>query len=257
MKVISSRDNRYIKECFKLKQRKYRESGGIFLVEGLKMLEEALAFSPAVIKYVLIDESIEHLELPQISGQVFLVNHKLMQEISDTETPQGIVAVVEKPYRRLDDLIKDNSLLVLLDGVADPGNMGTIMRTAWAFDAGGILLTKGCVDPFSPKAVRSSMGGIFNLPIIENITISDIEDLQKSGFQLISTAIKAPICYCECDYTRPSIITIGNEAHGISQEIGQISNALISIPINPRVDSLNAGVACGIILSEVRKQKDC
>lgn len=257
MKIITSRDNRYIKEALKLKQRKYRVSEGLFLIEGQKMLDEALAYSPDVIKYIFIDESVDFHASSPLNEKTYVINHKLMQEVSDTESPQGIVAVVEKPRWQLNNITKDNSLLVLLDEVADPGNMGTIIRTAWAFNVDGILLTKGCVDPFSSKVIRSSMGGIFNIPIIENITISDIVDLKAKGYRLISTALNVAKSHYECNYIAPSIIVIGNEAHGISDKILNASDCLITIPINPRVDSLNAGVACGIILSEARKQKDC
>ncbi len=256
MKTITSRDNRHIKECLKLKKRKYRDISGLFVVEGLKIIEEAQAASNLKIRYIFAEESVAlNYPLQDLGAEVFMVNSRLMEEISNTDTPQGLVAIVEKPVWDITAIKNNASLLVLLDGIADPGNMGTIIRTAWAFGAGGILLTNDCVDPFSPKVVRSTMGGIFNLPVFEDITISDINDLKESGFRLISSAVNVAASYYECDFTKPAIITIGNEAHGVSPELLKKSDVLVTIPINPCVDSLNAGIACGIILSEVWKQK--
>lgn len=257
MKTISSRDNRYIKECLKLKKRKYRDTTGLFVVEGHKMLMEAIACSNQKICHVFVEETmVDNYDLSELSCDVFVINSKLMAEISDTDTPQGIIAVVAKPVWSLENLKKSNKVLVLLDSIADPGNMGTIIRTAWAFNGGGVLLTAGCVDPYGHKVVRSTMGGIFNIPIIQNITISDIIDLKQAGFSLLGSALNNATKYYEIDFTKPSIIIIGNEAHGVSKEFFSICDDLVTIPINPYVDSLNAGVACGIILSEVQKQKD-
>lgn len=256
MKVISSRENRYIKECLKLKKRKYRDQTGLFVIEGPKMLKEAINSPNVKISYIFIEASLADDYEGFDQGEVFVLDSKLLMEIADTETPQGIVAVVEKPLWSLDNIKKVSSTLVLLDGIADPGNMGTIIRTAWAFNVDGILLTKGCVDPFGHKVVRSTMGGIFNIPVFQNITMSDIESFKKSGFSVIGSAVKNAVNYNEYDFTMPTIVIIGNEAHGISEELLDLCDKLITIPINPCVDSLNAGIACGIILSEARKQKD-
>lgn len=256
MKVISSRENRYIKECLSLKKKKYRDQTGLFVIEGPKMLKEALNSPNVKIAYTFIEASLaDTYEVPD-EGEVYVLDSKLLAEITDTETPQGIVAVVEKPNWKLDDIKKASSLLVLLDGVADPGNMGTIIRTAWAFNLDGILLTKGCVDPFGHKVVRSTMGGIYNIPIFQNITIGDIESFKKEGFRLLGSALKNAVNYYDYDFTKSTIVVIGNEAHGVSKELFNLCDDLITIPINPSVDSLNAGIACGIILSEAKKQKD-
>lgn len=256
MKVITSRENHYIKECVKLKKRKYRDQTGLFVIEGPKMLSEAVNSPNIKLAYIFIEKSLaEDFQLPD-NTEVFVLDNKLIAEIADTETPQGIVAVVEKPRWELDNIKKDNATLLLLDGIADPGNMGTIIRTAWAFNVDGILLTKGCVDPYSHKVVRSTMGGIYNIPIFQNITFSDIESFKKKGFRLVGSAVKNAVKYYEYDFTKSTIIIIGNEAHGISEELLAICDDLVTIPINPCVDSLNAGIACGIILSETQKQKE-
>ncbi|HZJ84869.1 MAG TPA: RNA methyltransferase [Syntrophomonadaceae bacterium] len=256
MKVISSRDNRHIKDCLKLKQRKYRDAKGLFIIEGSIMLEEALSFNKFAIQQIFLTESLANkLDLAELNSEIFLLNTRLMAEISETSTPQGVLAVVEKPVWSLENIKKESSLLVLLDRIADPGNMGTIIRTALALGVEGLLLTPACVDPFSPKVVRSSMGAIFNIPLLQNITLSDINIFKEKGFKLVGTALNNAAIYYEYDYNNPSIIVIGNEAHGLSEELVHKCDKLVKIPINPIVDSLNAGVACGIILSEAWKQK--
>ncbi len=257
MKIITSRDNRNIKNCLKLKQKKHRDDQGLFFIEGIKMFAEALISYKTGIQQVFVDESmVDQLDLSEIKSQIFVLNSRLMAEISDTSTPQGVLAVIKKPVWDFAQIPENTSLLVLLDGIADPGNMGTIIRTALALGVGGLLLRPGCVDPFSPKVVRATMGGIFNLPLMEDITLSHISNFKKAGFKIVGADIGNSLPYYKYDFTHPSIIVIGNETHGISKELLHKCDKLVKIPINPSVDSLNAGVACGIILSEVWKQKN-
>ncbi|HZK42684.1 MAG TPA: RNA methyltransferase [Syntrophomonadaceae bacterium] len=257
MKIISSRDNRYIKDCIKLKMRKYRDITGLFVIEGKRMMEELIACPDLKIRHVFIEESVANdYDLEVFNSEVFLINSKLMAEISDTDNPQGILAVVEQPIWNKENLKKDASVLVLLDGITDPGNMGTIIRTSWVFNVDGVLLTSGCVDPYSHKVVRSTMGGILNIPIFRNITISDIEDLTAANFSLLGSTVNDAKKYYEYDFTIPTIIIIGSEGQGMSSSLAKRCHDLITIPINPNADSLNAGVACGIILSEVLRQRD-
>lgn len=256
MKIISSRDNQYIKDCLKLKQRKYRDKTNHFIIEGQRIFKEAVTYSPHSIKQIFIEESeVNKYDLAEVKAEIFIISSKLMLEISDTDTPQGILAVVEKLDWDLEKVKRDNNLFVLLDNIADPGNIGTIIRTALAFNIGGVLLTLGSVDPYSPKVIRSTMGGIFHLPIFQNITLSDIENFKNAGFKLVGSSLNNAINYYEYDYKNPTILIIGNEAHGISHELLNRCDNLVKIPINVVVDSLNAGVACGIILSEAWKQK--
>ncbi|MGI5911894.1 MAG: TrmH family RNA methyltransferase [Syntrophomonadaceae bacterium] len=145
--------------------------------------------------------------------------------------------------------------MFLLDRVSDPGNMGTIIRTAWALDIEGILLTEDCTDPFSPKVVRASMGGILNVPVYTAVSWESIKQLRAKGYQIVGTAIDAPVNFFDFNYSGANIIVIGSESKGVSNDILVNCDSLIKIPINPVVDSLNAAIACAIIMMEIRKQR--
>ena len=148
-----------------------------------------------------------------------------------------------------------NACLFLLDQISDPGNLGTIIRTAWALDIDGILLSKGCTDPFSPKAVRASMGGILNIPVYTSVGLKELDSLKSAGYKITGTALNVRTSVFDCDYRQAQVIVIGSESRGVRPEIQRCCDKLIKIPINPAVDSLNAAVACAIIMAEVRKQR--
>lgn len=258
MKKITSKDNQYIKHAVSLKNKKYRTREQMFLLEGKKMVTEALQNNSPLVR-IMVDEA--HIEeygdlIQQFSDLEWLqIDSKIFNGIADTETPQGIIAVASIPRPSFRELLKQNTSLFLLDQISDPGNLGTIIRTAWALDIDGILLSEGCTDPFSPKAVRASMGGILNLPVYTCIGLKELDSLRSAGYSLIGTALDARTNVFNCDYKKPHIIVIGSEARGVRPEIQRCCDKLIKIPINPAVDSLNAAVACAIIMIEVRKQR--
>lgn len=258
MQSILSRDNQKIKDTAKLKNKKYRNQEQAFIIEGKKMLEEALKYPKNIIR-IFVDQTKEQeyreLHEKYNSLEWYSVESRLIEYISDTETPQGIVAVISQPCCSWDELMQKASLLLLLDQVADPGNMGTIIRTAWAFDVDGILLTRDCVDPFSPKVVRATMGGIFNLPLIDNVTGPDLERLKAVGFNVLCSSLDAARSCYSLDFSGKNLVVIGSEARGVSSEIRMKCDTLFKIPTNPQVDSLNAAVACAIIINEAWQQK--
>ncbi|MDD3888851.1 MAG: RNA methyltransferase [Syntrophomonadaceae bacterium] len=260
MRRISSRDNSKIKNFIKLiNNSKYRTREKMFVIEGRKMIREALECKNILLR-LFIDESLvedfqEEISLTDEDVDCCLLDKKLMNLLTDTEKTQGIAAVVQKPDYSFDSLLQNEELLVLLDRISDPGNLGTIIRTSWAFDVGGVLLTPGCVDPFSPKVVRSTMGGIFHMPVFENISLEDMGRLKKHGYNFTGTSMNTSQDYYSEELTGKKIIVIGNEARGISAEVRNVCQNFVKIPINYRVDSLNAAVACGIIIAEARKQK--
>jgi TrmH family RNA methyltransferase len=250
MRLINSLENKEVKYAASLLQKKYRDREKRFLVEGLKSIEAA---GPHLLEAVFIDNDRVNdcqriIETPGIN--CYAVDKRIIKKICDTDTPQGIVAIAKQPVVEMADLLKTRGLLVLLDRITDPGNMGTIIRSAWAFEAGGVLISAGSVDPFSPKVVRSTMGGIFNVPLALNIDQSQIEFFQKQGYKLVCTDIRASQNFYDIDYNCHQIIVIGNEAAGVSEYIKNISDELIKIPVNPTADSLNAAVACAIIMQE-------
>ncbi len=259
MKKIISRDNQYIKQAISLKNRKYRIREQMFLLEGKTMMVEALQSKHPLVR-VLVDEAHreEYQDLyEQFSWLEWLeIESRLFKAIADTETPQGIIAVAPIPTPDFTRLMGQNASLILLDQIADPGNLGTIIRTAWALDIDGVLLSDGCTDPFSPKAVRASMGGILNVPIYTSVGELEIEMLKTAGYQIIGSVLDTSTTIFENDYQKPTVIVIGSEARGISPAIKDCCNNFSRIPINPAVDSLNAAVACAIIIMEVWKQRN-
>lgn len=255
MKLIKSMDNKEVKYAASLMQRKYRDRENRFLVEGLKLVEAA---GRHLMETVFIDsacqEDYQHV-IDDPNMNCCLVDSRIIRKICDVDTPQGIVAVVRKPMTEPGGILGDTGLIVLLDRITDPGNMGTIIRSAWALHAGGVLIRAGSVDPFSPKVVRATMGGIFNVPLVVNASKEDIKLYQKEGFKLICTDIKTDHSFYDIDYTNKKILVIGNEAAGVSEDIRQICDDFIKIPVNSKADSLNAAVACAIIMQEAYRQR--
>jgi TrmH family RNA methyltransferase len=255
MKLINSTDNKDVKYAASLLQKKYRDRENRFLIEGYKSMEAA---DKRLIETVFVDSSKQmhyenYINDPEIN--CCLVDQKIMRKICDTDSPQGIAAIVKKPEAELDTLLKAQGLLILLDRITDPGNMGTIIRSAWALNAGGILAGPGCVDVFSPKVVRATMGGIFNLPVITDFSLDQIRFCQDKGYTLVCTDIQATRSFYDVDYTKKKILIIGNEAAGVSNELKNLCDEFIKIPVNPTADSLNAAVACAIILQEAFRQR--
>lgn len=255
MKYLSSRDNPLIKKLIKLKNKKYRDQDNLFIIEGEKSVAEAVRQRIAL-RYLLFDADRlpgDTVDVPA-GVECFELAPGLINEICDTENPQGIIAAASIPE---DDfrLIGGDKLLVLLDDVSDPGNVGTIIRSAWALGAEGVLMTTGCADPYSPKVVRASMGGILHMPVYRNFALEGLELLKSQGYLIYCTDVNSPNTLYEQDMTGGKIIVIGNESRGISRESENASDKKFKIPINPQVDSLNAAIACAIILAEAWQQR--
>jgi len=256
MKKIVSRDNTHIKQAAKLKNKKYRQQQKLYLIEGQRLVNEALMSNQVVEKvFVAEDFSIsDEMNRRLQNFDCYLIPPALFSSITDTENPQGIAAIVQKPEPDRDILADNITCLLLLDQITDPGNMGTIIRTAWAFNFDGIMLTPGCVDPYNPKVVRATMGGIFHLPVYE-IHEQVLDGLIRSGYRLIGSYPDACNSIYEVDYTGPIVVVIGSEAQGISPAISERCKVKAFIPVNSRVESLNAAVSCAIIMSEANRQR--
>ncbi len=255
---IRSKDNKKIKYAAGLKQKSIRKQEASFLIEGKKMLGEALKY-PGLLRQVFIEEEMipeyEEIHLLNPGGEFYVVDKRLMRHISSTETPPGILAVCQVPPRPRENAFSENCFLLYLDRIADPGNLGTIIRNAWALGVDGILLSPGSVDPFSPKAVRASMGGIFNIPLFLDFTLGELKGLREEGFTLFCASLQAELEVFSIDFTGPSVLVIGNESKGVNPAVGEICDIDCKIPIRPEVDSLNAAVACAIIIFEAWKQR--
>ncbi|MGI5921843.1 MAG: TrmH family RNA methyltransferase [Syntrophomonadaceae bacterium] len=257
MKYISSADNGIVKLAVKLADKKNRDRESLFFVEGRNLILEVIK-QPELVYALFIDESREDEYQDLISAHCSLpwycLKSQLIKRVCATETPQGIAAIVRKPRWSWEQIIGENSLLLLLDQIADPGNMGTIIRTAWAFGVDGILLTRGCVDPYGAKVVRSTMGGILNVPLFET-SPDQLASLKDKGYIFLGADVAGKCSFYDMVYTKPTVIVIGNEAKGISAGIKQTCNYLFRIPINSGTESLNAAVACAIIIQAAYRQR--
>lgn len=257
LQEINSIDNQKIRNAAKLKSRKYRNSEQAFLAEGRKILEEALKHPENILR-IFVDHSLieDYREWSEKYNclEWYSVDKKSIDYISDTKTPQGIIAVMRKPCWSLADFISRPSFLLFLDHIADPGNMGTIIRSGWALGVAGIMLSRECVDPYSPKVVRATMGGILHIPLFNNISFQDLQVLKDAGFKLLCSSVDAASTCYDMDFTGKTVAFIGSESHGVSAQIKNYCDNCFKIPTNPQVDSLNAAVACAIIINEAWKQ---
>jgi TrmH family RNA methyltransferase len=257
VKLISSQDNKYIKLGASLKIKKHRDEEKMFLVEGKRAVAEALQ-KPDLMEAIFVNESLaeEYQELADLlSFEAYMVSSQLMRHICSTETPQGIAAIMKTPVWSWLDVVNKPGLLILLDRVSDPGNMGSIFRTCWALGVQGVLMTKGCADPFSPKVVRSTMGALLNIPVFRDISDIQLDVLHEQGYEFICTDLNDDDNYYSLKYPDKSIIIIGSEAIGASVELKKRCKRFIKIPMNPQVDSLNVAAACAIIVAEVARQR--
>ncbi|QGT99717.1 putative RNA methyltransferase YsgA [Candidatus Syntrophocurvum alkaliphilum] len=258
MKVITSKDNKEIKLAYKLRNKKTRQQENAFFIEGKKIVEEALKETKLTKKVFLMDDLVDEfrdyiLENPQIDW--YNIDTNLLNHICTTETPQGIAAIVQKPECSLIDVIEANNIFLLLDQIADPGNLGSIIRTAWAMKVDGVLLTPGNVDPFSPKVVRSTMGGIFKIPVFTNIGIQHLRLLKDKGYTIACTDLRTENDFYNVDFNQSMVVVMGSEASGVSREVKDECQLYFKIPIDEQVDSLNVAIACGIIISETFRQR--
>ena len=254
--IITSTKNKKYKFIKSLQQKKARQSEGLFSVEGIKSVRDA-ANSNAHIQLIAMSESFYGSADADIAQNIptLIVTDDIFSGLCDTKTPQGIIAVIKITADKqfTPDLSK---LYIFCDNVSDPGNLGTIIRTADAAGFGGVLLSKGCADLYSPKTVRSSMGSFFNIDIIPDFEYNDLISLKSKGFRLFCGALTDDsISYTQADFTEPSVIIVGNEANGASDVILQASEHII-IPIHGNAESLNVGVAASILMYEGVRQRE-
>lgn len=257
MNTITSKDNSLVKFVRKLKDKKYRRKEKKFIVEGFRFVEEALK-SDYCIEYILINEKALNkaqefnINIETIENKVYILNENLFKSISGTQNSQGILAIVNmKEVLKL----KEEGIYILADRVQDPGNMGTIIRTAHAANASGILITEGTVDIYNEKTLRASMGSIFYMPIIEDFKLDKIKDLKLKGFNLLASSLDTNKNLYDLDLSNKKIIlAVGNEGSGLSKEVYNISDETFIIPMPGNAESLNAGVATSIILFEIVRQ---
>lgn len=259
MQHITSKDNNLIKETKKLKEKKYRSEKGLFIIEGFRFIEEALK-STFHIETIFISENslskfsdygLENCLKEDI--KVISLPEGVFKSISSTDSPQGILAIVRI---KSDEIFNSANNYVLVDKVQDPGNLGTIIRTAHAAGYSGIILTKGTVDLYNEKTLRSTMGSIFNIPIIEDKDLSFTKELRNNGYKLVCSSLDTNYNFYDIDFTQKLIISVGNEGNGISEELYNISDIKVKIPMPGGAESLNVAVAASIMIYEGVRQKN-
>ncbi|MGM0396241.1 MAG: TrmH family RNA methyltransferase [Bacillota bacterium] len=259
MHQITSPNNPLIREIKSLNRRKNRWKEKAFIVEGIKMINEALENNVSLTK-IIYTEALLNTEqgkelseiLKELKQTVFMQN-TLFDKISNVENTQGVLGLVNfEPYG-IEEILEDG-LLIYLDGLQDPGNMGTIVRSADAFGITGIIIGENTVDPYNPKVVRASMGSIFRVPLyfVESVK----RDLDKSlhGRRIIATSLQDAISLNELEFRSNDVIVIGNEGNGVSAEIIAKSDLRVIIPMRGDAESLNAGVAASVIMYESSRQ---
>lgn len=250
-----------LKQLRSLKQKQGRTRQGKFLIEGTHLCQEALL---ADVKLELLLYTRDGFQTAEIKGVVveaqkrgvpnLLVPPSVLKSLADTVTPQGVLAVASRwapstPQAR-------GEVLILLDRVQDPGNVGTIIRTADAAGAHGVILSRGTADPFSPKALRSTMGSIFHLPIeVDGEAQKIVSHLKNRDYRIFVAEPSAKRVYTEVRYPRRFLLVLGNEARGVRTGLRALADELICVPIRGRAESLNVSVTAGVILYETLRQR--
>lgn len=247
--IITSKDNEIIKNIKKLHDKKYRIDS--YIVEGIKMVKEAISENQ-LIELIAIREDFE-INFDTKNIKIITVSSKVFNDISDVKTPQGILAVIKKkPNKQIET---NTDYILALDSLQDPGNMGTIIRTADSANINQIIINKTTVDPYSSKVIRSTMGAIYRMNIIEVENLeSTLKELQDKSFKVITTDLKAEKSIYDINYNR-TIVVIGNEANGVSQEVLEIADERVIIPMLGKTESLNASIAASIMIYEHVRQK--
>lgn len=251
IRIIQSRDNKIIKTIRSLNRKKGREKCGLYYAEGLRIVRDSVTYIPDKIEYLLasqtfFDNNEDFIKALDRDGKiVYITDDKIFNEVCDTETPQGILSVIKISEKSTVNTECD--YILILDGVSEPGNMGTIIRTAEASGVNQICLIGSCADIYNPKTVRSSMGSVFRMDFAA-IDTSDIFKLRQSGFTIAVTALSNSVSIEEADISGKRAIVVGSEAHGASEAVISASDISVRIDMRGNTESLNAAVAAGIAM---------
>lgn len=237
-----------------------REESFIF-IEGERLIEECLQSNLAVEACFHSPELSPRAEtilteLTERSCPSFATADAVMATISDTVNTQGLIVIAKRPAATLNQVLSSGSPIVCLDSVQDPGNFGTILRTAEAAGAKGVISLKGSVDAFAPKTLRSAMGSAFRLPIATDVSIEDFQaKTSASGLKTVATTADGETVYSNFNWQQPTVIIFGNEANGVSRDLLEQCDARISVPLCAPVESLNVAAAAAVVLFEAARQK--
>ncbi len=259
MQIITSKDNENIKNIKKLKERKYRDLNNEYIIEGIKIIKEAINEKANIKKIIVCEECLANNLLDDkllyeiAKYDCIYVTKKIFETITDVSNPQGILAIVEKNNKR--EINYKEDIIIALDGIQDPGNLGTILRTIDSANLTQIIVSKDTVDAYNQKVVRSTMGAIFRINIVEEENLKEtLKNIKKHKYKIMCTDLSANKNIYEADYNK-KILVIGNEANGVTQEVLELADEKIIIPMLGKTESLNASVATSIIVYEYIRKK--
>ncbi len=258
--MITSTSNPQVKQLIQLQRKaKERSAADAFIAEGPKMARE-VPDEDLLQLYCSETYYRNHPDLPEEDRRLTVLSDRVFESISDTKTPQGVLCLVKRRHCTLSDLLPSaegrNALLVALENLQDPGNLGTILRTAEAAGATGILLGPDCVDLYNPKVIRSTMGAVFRLPFFVSDDLRrELKALRARGVKWAAAHLEGDISYEAADYRGPCGFLIGNESRGLTRETVDCADILVRIPMSGEVESLNAAVASAVLLYEADRQR--
>lgn len=267
MQKITSKDNDFIKHVKKLKDKKERDISNEYMIEGIKLVAEAIQENAKIKQIILCDDCENNDIIPKdlmyeiAKYECIYVTEKVFKYISEVQAPQGILAIIEKhnyknsENNEIQEINYDEDIIVALDDIQDPGNLGTILRTVDSVGLTQILVSKGTADAYNPKVVRSTMGAIFRVKIIECEDLQQtLKEVKKHKFKIVVSSLQTDNSIYDINYNK-KVIIIGNEGNGVKQEIQDMADEKVKIPMLGKTESLNASVAAGVILYEYVRQK--
>ncbi|GAB6987965.1 TrmH family RNA methyltransferase [Paenibacillus pini] len=260
---ILSTQNARVKEWAQLLEKKHRDKQHKYIVEGIHLVLEALR-SDADIEIIAYDmecgipQELRSLQNASDGAEWIGVSSAVLSKCTDTKTPQPVFAVIHKRIADFERLLEnDHSLVVVLDAVQDPGNVGTMIRSADAAGADGVIVGRGSADIYNPKTIRSTMGSIFHIPVIEGDLLDLIPQAQDKGARIISTSLQAQETCYQYDFSGSSAwILMGNEAQGVSAELQEMVDDSLIIPMGGQAESLNVAMAATVLLFEAMRQRE-
>ena len=260
LRRVASRQNARVKELRRAFHEAAPTEKGEVAIEGMHLLEEAIRAGLKLSSVFVSEPAAERARklLPQLSAhtETLLLPDEIFASAVPTETPQGIAALVKVKSFALDDaLVPAPALLVIAAGLQDPGNLGTIVRSAEAFAATGLLLAERTVSPWNWKAVRASAGSMFRLPVVKVTLAEALAEVKRRGLRVLATSSHKGTQIGECDLRGSVAIIIGNEGAGLPKDVLAQADEAVCIPQSPKVESLNAGIATSIILYEASRQR--
>lgn len=254
MGLVTSVDNSAVKAARKLARRPARDAGGAFLVEGPQAVAEALG---CLSRLFVTDPGSDLAARARDAGvDVTAVSERVLGSLADTVSPQGVVGVAELPQPALASVLAGARLVVVCWQVADPGNLGSVVRSADAAGADAVVCTAGGVDPRNAKAVRSSAGSLFHLPVsAEAAPAAVLDACRDAGLQVVAADARGATGHTDVDLARPTAFVLGNEAHGLPQEVRDGADVVAAVPILGRAESLNLAATAAVLLYEAVRQR--